>query len=181
MQHRNTRPIIVNYNRAQRLINARANPDPDAAAQAESAIAAELLDPIVVERDRDVRPRSHSEHAALTPFGATEAFARALRMAMTQFATHTAGRAPKPGKYDLMFVTPVMFKDIWTVRQVVDELGVSYDFYAQQAIAYWIARGNTRVPRPTQLCAPDVVAHVLQQWVHRQSAAITPPDIAHAA
>lgn len=169
------------YARAQRLITARANPDPAAATHAEVAIASELLDTSIIERDIDARARCHPQYRDLTPFAATEAFALALHAAMVQFAIKTAGKPPKPGKYDLLFATPVMAKDVWVTRQVVDDLGITYDFYAQQAIAYWIAQGNTRIPRPTQLGAPDVVAHVLSLWARQQLAADTPPVIAHAA
>ena len=174
MQHRNYRSLTTNYTRAQRLITARANPDPAVATHTEAAIASEVMDAAIIGRDAVVRTRCHPQYRGLTSFAATEAFAKALHAAMVQFAVQTAGKAPKSGKYDLLFATPVMFKDTWITRQVVDDLGISYDYYVQQAIAYWIARGNTRIPRPTQLCAPDVVAYVLGQWARRQVAVDTP-------
>ena len=173
MQHRNHRSLTTNYARAQGLITARADSDPDVATRTETAVASDLLDASIIDRDAGVRPRCNSEFHDLTPFAATEAFARALHAAMMQFAVQTAGKAPKAGKYDLLFATPVMFKDVWVTRQVVDDLGIPYDYYVQQALAYRNAQGNTRIPRPTQLCAPDVVAHVLRQWAQHQVAADT--------
>lgn len=164
MQHRYNRSTTTNYNRANRLITARANPDPGAATQAEADIASELLDLSIIERDAVVRAQCHAQHSALTPFAATEAFSKALHAAMVHFAGQTAGKAPKSGKYDLLFATPVMFSDVWATRQIVDGFGIPYDHYVQQALAYWVACGNTRIPRPTQLCAPDVVTRVLSQW-----------------
>lgn len=159
-----TQHLTANYTRAQRVITARAHPDPDVAAREEAAIAGELLEPAVTNLDNHVRSRCHPKHRHMTAFAATEAFATELNRAMTQLAMEVGAKAPTAGKYDPRFSKSGMFKDVWATRQVVDRLGIPYEFFVQQAIAYWVGELHPRAPRPTQLCSTDVVAHVLTRW-----------------
>jgi hypothetical protein len=163
-----------NIHRVKQLIATRKSGDIDQIQLVENAIALAIVGPDLALRDKDVRSTAHPQHGDLTGFAATETFARIFHRAIADFATQRGIRAPTYGKYDLLFITPMMFKDLWVTRQLVDELGIPYDYYLRYAIAYWVATGHNRIPRPTQLRTSDVIAHVVEQWVSQDDSSIAP-------
>ncbi|MDR7099166.1 hypothetical protein J2X04_001513 [Lysobacter niabensis] len=157
MQHSN------NLTRARQIIEAR-TVDPETAVRIEQAIALSLLGPYTIARDEVVRPVAHPDHRGLAPMAATEAFAHALHAALVPFAQRAGIKSPKPGKYDPLFTTPTLFREVWRTRQAVDELGIPYAYYCTQAVGRWTALGVSRMPRPSGLTASDIAAHVLTNW-----------------
>jgi hypothetical protein len=158
---------MANISRAKRIIEARAV-GPEAATSTEQTVAAELLSESTIVRDATARASAHPDYRDLSPFASTEAFAKALQAAMTAFAVKMGVKAPKPGKYDLLFATPTLFREVWLARQAIDETGIPYDFYCANAIEYyWLALDNDRTPRPSKLTAADVSGYVMQQWFGR--------------
>lgn len=148
------------YARAKRLITVRQVGDAEAIREVETAIASELVGPELLARDA-----AQATQSDWTPFASTEAFARAFHAAVSHLVAQRGARPPAFGKYDPLFASPMMFKDLWVTRQVVDELGMPYDAYLRGAITYWVACNQARTPRPTQLRTPDVIAHVMHVWV----------------
>lgn len=157
-----------NLARAKRLITVRKSGDAAKIQQEENAVALDIVGPDVLARDAYARLMAYPQSGYMTDFAATEAFAKELHRAIAWYTSNLGAKSPRSGKYDPLFATPVMFKDTWSTRQVVDELGIPYWFYAQHAVMYWAEQGNKRIPRPTQLCAPDVVAHVMGLWADPQ-------------
>lgn len=170
MEQRHHVARTPNFARAQQLLSARVEADPDRVARTEEAIAVDMLGADVALEDMRARATCYSRHRDLTAFAATEAFANALSAAIAD-ALAVSDIKTKQSKYDLLFATPTMFKDLWVTRQVADSLGVQYDFYAQQAVSYWFAQGHGRSPRPSQLRDAHVVRHVIEAWSMHQLAA----------
>lgn len=150
--------------RIKHLIVTRKSNNADSIRLAEYEFAKEVVGGDVLIRDAEVRPMAYPQSGYMTPFAATEAFAKELQMAIKTFADNNDTRAPGSEKYNPLFSSPVMLKGTWMARQVVDELGIPYSFYAVHAVMFWAQQGNKRIPRPTQLCAPDVIAHVMGLW-----------------
>lgn len=157
MQHRNS------LTRAKQIIEAR-TADLAAAASIEQSIAMDLLGPDTIARDAVVRPLAHTDHTAGSSMLATEAFAHALEAALTTYAIVVGVKDPKPGKYDPLFATPTLFREVWLARQVVDELGIPYDFYCEHAVGCWIDMDAGRMPRPSRLVLPDIAGQVMALW-----------------
>lgn len=131
---------------------------------AEFDFVSDVVDAEILARDAGVRGKGYAVTGHMTPFAATEAFARDLREAIAAFASNIGTRLPGTQKYNPLFASPALLKGTWVCRQVVDKLGIPYWFYAQHAVRYWAEQGNKRIPRPTQLCTPDVIAHVIGLW-----------------
>lgn len=153
----------INLVRAKHVIEAR-HAGGDAAAAVERRIAQDLLGHEIVDRDAVARTSAYPQHAYMTPFAATESFAKHLNRALSWLATNLGAKAPDAGKYNPLLASPVMFKDVWEVRRIADELGVPYWFYVEHAVRHWSELGRNRIPRASQLGSSQIAAHVLEQW-----------------
>ena len=152
------------FMRALRVITARSK-GADAAIGEERAFAQEMLgDPDVIVVDDEVRPTAHPSSRGQTAFAATEQFAKDLYAAMVRYTRLTGTSLPKDMKYSPLASAPVIFKGVWQCRQMADQLGVPYSYYAESALDYWATKGRKRVPLPSQLYAPDVALHVMAAW-----------------
>lgn len=130
----------------------------------EKVFASQSLQPDVLAFDREVRARAHRSHHAQTAFQATEEFAKHLQAAVESYVGRAGTTSPKSTKYSPLVATPVIFKGVWQSRQVADQLGIPYKFYADTALRYWESNDHGRVPLPSQLYARDVVLHVTTEW-----------------
>lgn len=64
-------------------------------------------------------------------------------------------------------------KSFWKLRQRVDEMGVRYDFFMREAMAWCGSRGWKQPPRPAHLATDDeVLLHVSNLWENEQRAKI---------
>lgn len=156
----------INSNTLARLIRlkAAAYKGDEALHQEREAIAREILGPDFEHRDQIARQSAYPSSGYLTPYEATRAFAKEIHRAIAWHAANI-GRVPPPfAKYDPDASSPAMFTDIWEARQLCDQVGMPYEFFAQQAVMHWETLQRGRLPRPTQLCAPDVMGHVGATW-----------------
>lgn len=56
-------------------------------------------------------------------------------------------------------------KAFWKLRQRIDQLGIRYDFFMQHAMAYFVAHGWTRPPRPAHMTScDDMMVEVQNKW-----------------
>ncbi len=157
--------------RAKRVIDAHIFA-PETAYEVEEAVARELLSIETIQRDAVVRPLTHADHGEQSPMEATSAFGKALEQAMTTHADAVGRKAPKRGKYDPLFSTKALFREVWRARQAVDELGIPYEFYCASAVTcYWLDPRNKRNPRPSRLLGADIREHVMKKWAGLQRAA----------
>lgn len=127
------------------------------------AIAQELIG-AALNKDEAVRPRAYPDTGYMTPYEATVSFAVEVHRAISWHASNMGRPAPELTKYHPAYATPAMFKDVWEARQLCDSVGLPYFFFAQQAVMHWESLRKDRLPRPTQLCSPNVMAHVASLW-----------------
>lgn len=156
---------VTNLSRAIRLATAGAT-SPEQLAVVEREVALEVLGSEALARDAEVRPTAFAGNRDMTPFQATAEFAKRLTSGLRRVAVEIGAKAPRAAKYDLRFATPVMFKGAWMARQIADELGMPYGYFVDAAVRYWSEQGGKRVPRVTQLCAPEVIGHVMTLWAN---------------
>lgn len=53
----------------------------------------------------------------------------------------------------------------WKLRQLIDSLGIRYDFFLRHAMEWHIAAGWIRPPRPSQITAnADMITDVMMAW-----------------
>ncbi|MPQ56324.1 hypothetical protein [Duganella sp. FT27W] len=56
-------------------------------------------------------------------------------------------------------------KSFWKLRQKVDDMGMRYDFFMREAMAWCAGRGWKQPPRPAHLATQDeVLLHVSNMW-----------------
>jgi hypothetical protein len=156
----------IKSNTLARLIRlkAAAYKGDEALHQEREAVARELLGPEFEHRDRIARQSAHPSSGYLTPYEATRAFAEEIHRAIAWHATNIDRVPPPFAKYDPDTSSPAMFTDVWEARELCDQVGMPYAFFAQQAVMHWETLKRGRLPRPTQLCAPDVMGHVGAMW-----------------
>ncbi|KGQ20764.1 hypothetical protein LF41_1304 [Lysobacter dokdonensis DS-58] len=126
--------------------------------------------------DVSVRRDCYPQYGYMTPFEATEELARQLQQGVAWFATNEGIKSPTKATYSPLYATPTMGFDVWRLRQVLDELGVSYWFFVQHAMQFWAQKkvARKRVPRPMQLCTPTVIDFVMTRWTDPQFRFATP-------
>lgn len=161
--------------RATRILKARAMGG-RAVEAAEHEVTITLVGPDVMAHDDVVRRECYPQYGYMSPLEATEELARQLHQGVAWFATNEGIKNPTKATYSPLYATETMGCDAWRLRQVLDELGVSYWFFVQHAMLYLHQESGTRkrIPRPLQLCTPEVIDHVMLRWADPQFRFATP-------
>lgn len=56
-------------------------------------------------------------------------------------------------------------KAFWRLRQLIDSLGIRYDFFLHEAMEWYIAAGHRQPPRPSHIGAnADLITDVMMKW-----------------
>ncbi|MCC8363616.1 hypothetical protein LK996_11105 [Lysobacter sp. A6] len=157
------------YTRAKRILEAR-DRGATALEAAEHEVSVTLLSPEVMATDQQVRKACFPQYGYMSPFAATQVLAKELRRALGWYASNVGLKAPGYGTFNPLYSDPEMFEEVWQLRQVIDELGISYWFYIEYAVFYWATQRQkttkrpNRMPRPKQLAEDDVIHYVLEIW-----------------
>lgn len=115
------------------------------------------------------------DYRPLHPVMATYLFAAAYNRAYGDFMGECFDRGKRfmvafKGK-DVMACREV--KSFWKLRQKVDELGIRYDFFAREAMAWCGDNGWKQPPRPAHVASnDDLLVHVSNLWEQEQRAKI---------
>jgi hypothetical protein len=163
VQHQNHQQYDDHVARAKRILNARAQ-GAEHAQRDEWDVGINLLGELASGTEPGPTFSSH--------FQASEVVGKCLHEALTQYANQVGLKPPAAGTYDPLFSTATMFRDVWRLREVIEQTEIAYARYIGSAVEYWSGTGKKRMPRPSQLSRPDVMAYVMGRcYKHRATAA----------
>lgn len=67
-------------------------------------------------------------------------------------------------------------KSFWRLRQLIDSLGIRYDFFLRKAMNWYIANGYRQAPRPAHITNnADLITDVMMAWEEECAARIQWP------
>lgn len=138
--------LIKHLSRANRIIQARAVSDEEAN-RVESEVILEVLGASEQLNELAVCTGGVNGFRA---FEATEIAGKALQRALMKLAKALDVKAPRAGTYDPLFASAKTLRDLWRLRQVIDQLSIPYDFYVDAAAQYWVEGQKKRMPRVSQ-------------------------------
>lgn len=110
-------------------------------------------------------------HPALATYLLAHCFNRAYGDFMARCFNHKKRfMAAFKGK-DVMACREV--KSFWKLRQKIDELGIRYDFFCREAMAWCESMGWHQPPRPAHVSTnADLIIHVANRWEEERRAKI---------
>jgi len=138
----------MNIERCRQIHTARAQGIAAGVKQEQEAAAA-VLEPKTLERDATYRHLRPIEVRDLSDFKATEHLSHVIDMQLDA-----------RGKFDPKLCSERDFRQVWELRQTIDQTGISYGVYVDLALQHLKASGAKRV-HLTMLGKRDVIAHVL--------------------